>query len=117
VEISNEVPGLPSIQSNTPISLTEQTVSGNLLYDQITGFNESFIGAPSQDYEAEYDDFVSELADDFTIPPDVRWEVTSIEILAIKNSSYPPVETFNIFIYEDDGGNIRNGSIPERYFF
>lgn len=104
VKSSNEVPDLPFTQSNTPISRTEKTVSGDLLYDQINDFNitDTSVGAATQDFEAQFDAFDCELADDFTIPPDVSWEITSIEFLGTTSGVPPPI--FNIFIYEDDGG-------------
>jgi hypothetical protein len=81
-----------------------------LLYDQVTNVTDALVGGPSQEYEPEYEKFDCELADDFTVPSDVNWTVTSIEIFGLQKGvngtaeSAPPIPTFNVFIYGDDGG-------------
>jgi hypothetical protein len=116
---TNPNPGRRITHSNTPMSSTEQTIFGNILYDQITSFNDSRAGVAFQDYTdnssavpfGNLDNYDSEAADDFTVPPDVSWELTAVEIRTIIAVGFPAFKNYTIYIYQDaDGTPDVNGS-------
>ena len=75
-----------------------------VLYDQYD--NASANGHSSQDFEAAFDPFDDQLADDFVVPGGQTWNVESIDADGIpfncSGSCIP--DTFNVFFYTDSGG-------------
>ena len=75
-----------------------------VLYDQYD--NASANATSSQDFEAAFDPFDDQLADDFVVPGGQTWNVESIDADGIPfncSGSCVP-DTFNVFFYADSGG-------------
>ena len=76
--------------------------TASVLYDQTD--NDSGVGIVSQDFEATFDGYDSEGADDFVVPPDTTWAVTSVTTPGVYFNGAGPAEAVNLTIFNDDGG-------------
>ena len=73
-----------------------------VLYTQID--NDSGVGVVSQDFEAMYDNFDSEGADDFVVPDGVNWAVTSVTANGVYFNGTGPAAAVNLTIFADNAG-------------
>lgn len=87
----------------------------NMLYDQAD--DASGNGAPDQDFEAAYDIYDSEGADDFDVTWADGWYINQVQTVG-SYSTTGPVATVNVAFYADAGGSIGsqicayNGIVP-----
>src|SRR5262245_24697063 len=61
---------------------------GGVLYDQTAGAN---LNNTSQDFEAAFDNFDNQGADDFTVPAATNWSITGAVILGVYNPGNGPM--------------------------
>ena len=73
-----------------------------VLYDQ--NDNDSGFGSNSQDFEADFDTFDNQGADDFTVPTGETWTVTQVDVTGSYFNGAGPAMWFNVFFYADAGG-------------
>jgi hypothetical protein len=71
------------------------------IYDQITGYGAPPNGAPAQDFEAAFEIYTNEAADDFVVDG-MGWIVTGLDICG--TVTVGPVGDVDIWIYADDAG-------------
>ena len=76
---------------------------GVVLYEQMANFGPNSL--TSQNFEAVYDTFDNQIADDFIIPvEDESWTIESVEVLGIYFNGTGPATSVNIWIYNDSLG-------------
>ena len=79
-------------------AITTDTV----LYSQLD--NDTGSAWVSQDFETALDQFDSEGADDFVVPPDVSWEINSVTANGQYFNGPEPAAAVNLTIFEDAAG-------------
>lgn len=72
------------------------------LYSQYD--NSGGVALNSQNFEAAYDAYDDQAADDFIVPPNTAWKITGIGAQGLYFNGPGPAASFNVFIYTD-GGN------------
>ena len=73
-----------------------------ILYDQYN--NAGANASSSQDFEAAFDPFDDELADDFVVPGGQTWSVESVDADGVYFNGPGPAASFNVRFYADSGG-------------
>ena len=73
-----------------------------ILYDQYDNFGAN--ATSSQDFEAAFDSFDDQLADDFVVPASTTWSVESVDADGLYFNGAGPAENFNVYFYSDSGG-------------
>ena len=74
-----------------------------VLYDQMANFGPNTI--TSQNFEAVYDAYDNQAADDFIIPAgDDKWTIESVEVLGVYYNGSGPANSVNVWFYSDNGG-------------
>lgn len=77
--------------------------SGGMLYDQITGVTPSGNGAPSQNFEAAFDAYDSQGADDFVVPAGETWNINGVNIVGTDTMGVS-ADTMEVEFFMDAGG-------------
>ena len=102
-----KIEGLSSSTGHYILTLAlSDTISGQILYDQITTVTATGNGIPSQEFEVSQASFNSEGADDFEIPiTDGGWRISSLMIAGRQTLGPPPeVTSVDVSFYEDANG-------------
>src|SRR5262245_20071286 len=73
-----------------------------VLYDQYD--SPGTYGWTSQDFEAAYDAFDNQGADDFVVPAGETWNIDEVDVKGVYFNGAGPSATFNVFIYSDSSG-------------
>ena len=73
-----------------------------VLYDQYD--NSGIYGWTSQDFEAAYDAFDNQGADDFVVPSGETWNVDEVDVKGVYFNGAGPSASFHVFIYSDNAG-------------
>ena len=72
-------------------------------YDQTTG-TVAGTGPASQDFEASFDTYDNQAADNFTIPASTTWTINQVVIGGSYFNGVGPALSFNVFFYSDASG-------------
>jgi S-layer family protein len=72
-----------------------------VLYDQSNGLNETTIS--SQDFEAAYNNYDDQAADDFIVPAGETWLVNGVDVAGAYSFDGGPAESVGVYIYADSG--------------
>jgi hypothetical protein len=72
-----------------------------VLYDQYD--NAGLNSTSSQNFEPANDPFDDFTADDFVVPGGETWNIQEVDALGIYFNGAGPADSFNVFIYQDDG--------------
>lgn len=83
-----------------PPSRMLHTSKAQTLYDQM-GLDRG-TGINSQNYEAAYDAYDDEAADDFIVPKGVRWKITEVDMAGYYMEG--PADTFSVVFYKNSHG-------------
>jgi hypothetical protein len=78
-----------------------QTVAA-VLYDQ--NDNDSGIGITSQNFEASFDIYDNQGADDFTVPSTETWKVTEVDVTGVYYNGAGPAASQHVTFYKNKGG-------------
>ena len=70
-----------------------------MLYNQYD--NSGGVALNSQNFEAAYDAYDDQGADDFIVPPNTSWKVTGMGLQGVYFNGPGPAASFNVFIYTD----------------
>lgn len=89
------VPEIPGVAPNAPWADAPLAV----LYNQYD--NSGTVALSSQNFEAVYDAYDNQLADDFNVPANTMWKITGMGVQGTVLADQP--KSFNVFIYTDDG--------------
>lgn len=81
-----------------------QTLYDQMGLDRGTGIN-------SQNYEAQYDAYDDEAADDFIVPEGVRWKITEVDMAGYYNEG--PADFMTVTFYKDKNG--RPGKLVRQF--
>jgi hypothetical protein len=73
-----------------------------VLYDQYD--NAGTTSLVSQDFEATFDAYDNEGADDFVVPAGETWNIDEVDILGVYFNGAGPADSFNVIIYADSSG-------------
>jgi len=73
-----------------------------VLYDQYD--NAGTTSLVAQDFEASFDQYDAEGADDFVVPTGETWNIDEVDILGVYFNGSGPSESFHVFIYADAAG-------------
>lgn len=73
-----------------------------VLYDQYD--NGGGVGWTSQDFEATFDAYDNQGADDFVVPTGETWNVDEVDVSGAYFNGAGPADSFNVFIYQDAAG-------------
>ena len=87
---------------NTTIASAVAPAGSVVLYDQIS-LTPRGNGEPDQNFEAAYDIYDSEAADDFVVPSGLNWEIDSVNIIG-SQSAAGTAASVDITFYKDNGG-------------
>ena len=74
-----------------------------VLYDQINNPAPTPGGVTSQDFEAAFDTFDSQAADDFVVPAP-GWTVTDVDVAGVYANGAGPAASFHVYFYADAAG-------------
>lgn len=98
-------PAMAQMQTDNPGGPTGDlpvpTGAGFVLFDQTD--NASGNGAPDQDFEAAYDVYDAEGADDFVVPGGTAWEIQQVSTPGTQSAG-GAANSVDITFYTDDGG-------------
>jgi hypothetical protein len=83
-----------------------------ILYDQYN--NPGPNASSSQDFEAAFDPFDDELADDFIVPGGQSWSVESVDADGVYFNGLGPALSFNVRFYTNAGGNLPGTLVESR---
>lgn len=72
-----------------------------VLYDQTN--NVGTDGFPSQDFEAAFDPFDDQGADDFVVPAGETWTIDEVYVLGIYSAGGGPTPAVNVYFYANSG--------------
>jgi hypothetical protein len=86
---------------NTLNSISAPAGGNVVLFDQIS--LPASNGAPDQNFEAAYDIYDSEVADDFVVPGPMDWNINRVNIVGTYSAAGPAVSV-DIAIYPDNAG-------------
>ncbi|HET7857305.1 MAG TPA: hypothetical protein VFL41_12690, partial [Gaiellaceae bacterium] len=84
----------------------------HFLYTQYD--NASAVGLTSQNFEAEFDAFDSELADDFVVPAGQTWDVEGVDADGIYFNGPGPAESINVRVYANAAGHLPGALVAAR---
>jgi hypothetical protein len=73
------------------------------LYDQYN--NDSGVASSSQNFEASFDAFDDNLADDFVVPSSASWSVGQVDAAGTYFNGGGPANSFNVTVYQDSSGS------------
>ena len=74
-----------------------------ILYDQYDNATTNPpVDITSQDFEASFDQYDSQAADDFVVPSGQTWTITEVDVMG--EYSGGPAASFNVYFYQDSGG-------------
>ena len=73
-----------------------------ILYDQTDNVGTN--GFPSQNFEASFDAYDNQGADDFVVPAAETWTIETVDILGSYSVGGGPVPNVDVFIYDDAAG-------------
>src|SRR3954468_6621078 len=95
----------PSLAAGTTSHVTvtgHSTSPSTVLYSQLDspGANSS----SSQDFEADFDAYDDELADDFVVPDGDGWNIDTVDAEGLYFNGSGPAASFNVRFYQDAGG-------------
>src|SRR3954471_24652903 len=95
----------PSLAAGTTSHVTvtgHSTSPSTVLYSQLDspGANSS----SSQDFEADFDAYNDELADDFVVPTAAQWSVDTVDAAGVYYNGGGPAAAFNVRFYSDTAG-------------
>ena len=82
------------------------------LYDQYD--NQGAFSSNSQNYEAAFNQFDDEVADDFTVPAGLGWNIDTVEVAGEYFNGPGPATTVNVSFYENGAGNLPGNLIASR---
>ena len=89
-----------------------RSLSGDILYDQYN--NPGTNGTSSQNFEASFNQYDTELADDFVVPAGPDWSVDGVDVDGVYFNGPGPATTFNVSFYQDAAGFRECSSRPAR---
>src|SRR5262245_59485703 len=69
-----------------------------ILYNQYD--NSGTVSLASQNFEAVYDAYDNQLADDFNVPANTSWKISGVGVQGFVTADQPA--SFNLLIYTDD---------------
>ncbi|HSD62336.1 MAG TPA: T9SS type A sorting domain-containing protein [Ignavibacteriaceae bacterium] len=92
---------------NTPVLMGKGTpvfhnVSRDVLYEQMTNFGTNSL--VSQNFEAAFDAYDDQGADDFEVPAGFIWTVESIDVLGVYFNGAGPANSVNVWFFADNAG-------------
>ena len=116
----------PSSKSNAGPSLTSQGAQGSkgsitrpsadapdiTLYDQYD--NLGTFSSNSQNYEAAFNQFDDELADDFAVPAGLGWNIDTVEVGGEYFNGPGPATSVNVNFYANGAGNLPGTLLQSR---
>src|SRR5215204_2224700 len=73
-----------------------------VLYDQYD--NDSLAATSTQNFEADFDAFDDELADDFIVPGGDTWNVSQVDVAGQYFNGFGPMTSANVNFYSDSSG-------------
>jgi hypothetical protein len=73
-----------------------------VLYEQMA--NAGTNSLTSQNFEASFDAYDNQGADDFVIPSGQTWSIESIDVLGAYYNGTGPASSYNVFFYSNSGG-------------
>ena len=74
----------------------------DVLYSQYD--NPGLNSSSSQDFEASFDAYDDQLADDFSIPSGDGWNIDTVDVEGLYYNGGGPAASFNVRFYQDSGG-------------
>ena len=74
----------------------------DVLYEQMA--NAGTASNTSQNFEASFDTYDNQGADDFEVPAGQTWSIESIDVLGAYFNGVGPANSFNVFFYSDASG-------------
>jgi hypothetical protein len=83
-----------------------------LLYDQYN--NASSAGTSSQEFEASFEGYDDQLADDFVVPAGNAWNINEVIVQGQYFAGVGPAESFNVYFYANSGGNLPGSPVASR---
>ena len=83
-----------------------------VLYDQYN--NAGANATSSQDFEAAFDPFDDELADDFVVPGGQTWSVESVDADGVYFNGPGPAASFHVRFYTNSAGNLPGALVATR---
>jgi hypothetical protein len=107
--------GPSALTASAPASTARQAASTAprapqaVLYDQTS--NPSGFGFISQDFEAAFNAFDSEAADDFVVPSGQSWTIDTVEVIGFYSSTVPVTSTVDVIFYTNSGTNLPDTSV------
>src|SRR5829696_332375 len=92
--------------------LVPPSTSNVTLYDQYD--NAGSFSTNSQNYEAAFNQFDDELADDFTVPAGIGWNIDTVEVGGEYFNGPGPATSVNVNFYANDAGNLPGTLLESR---
>ena len=94
----------PSLAAGTTghVTVRHSTSPSTVLYSQYD--NAGANSSSSQDFEASFDAYDDELADDFVVPGGAQWSVDTVDAAGVYYSGGGPADSFNVRFYSDTAG-------------
>ena len=83
-----------------------------MLYDQYD--NPGSNSWQSQNYEAQYDGYDNELADDFVVPSETSWDIDGVDVQGVYYNGPGPATSVNVRVYANGSGDLPGALICER---
>ncbi|MBK8952681.1 MAG: T9SS type A sorting domain-containing protein [Chitinophagaceae bacterium] len=84
--------------ASLPYTATNISSGGNVVFYSQTGSTSN--GSPSQNFEASFDAYDCESADDFTVPPSETWQVNRVYV---EGTGTGTPNSFNVMFYANAG--------------
>ncbi len=84
--------------------------SSGLLLDQ-TSDSTSTGGSSCQDFEAAYNAYDAEGADDFTVPAGVTWTLEEVYVAGFYNAGGCHLDSVDVVVYSNSGSNLPNTAV------
>lgn len=99
-----------SSSANTGAKAGAKPISNQaVLYDQNS--DDNGVGIVSQNFEATFDAYDAQGADDFTVPAGSCWKITSVDVTGVYFNGSGPAGSVNVTFYKNKGGAPNEGKI------
>ncbi len=95
-------PGVSSMGHASKARVFPSQTTAAVLYDQ--NDNDSGIGITSQNFEASFDIYDNQGADDFTVPAGFKWKLTEVDVTGVYYNGAGPAASQHVTIYKNKGG-------------
>jgi len=92
----------PTLFAKGPTQVIPPGPDLDVLYEQMAGAGSNSL--TSQNFEASFDIYDNQGADDFEVPAGQTWSIESIDVLGAYYNGTGPAVSFNVFFYNNSGG-------------